>query len=221
MTKRSTIIVGDECFASKEDVRRRVQEIFSRGFLEVEGSDKCFVLALFERHRSAVEKIGAGVARIRVVRVQPWGDPGFEIERIDGTFVDISYKECLTPSTPAHWFRAACRNAVSEQKFDARDRAFAEAAELRCPVTSELLTPESCHVHHDDPWPFESIVKAYIADRFIDLGAVQYVEGDRVTVTAFVDAALSRDFSEYHRARAILRVVSKRANTSILRRRSR
>lgn len=212
------IVVGDEPFVTKASLRRRVQEIFLQGYGEVDSENARFLAELFDRHPSAAEKIGAGIARIRIARMQPWGKHGFEIERVDGTRVDISYLECLSPSTPKHWFRAACRSAVAEQKFAVRDRAFAKTAELVCPITGETISRETCHVHHNDPWPFETIVKAYIADRSIDLSAIVYVDGDGITTSSFADSALAQDFANFHRERAVLRVVSMRANTSILRR---
>jgi hypothetical protein len=217
--KRGPIVVGDETFASKEAIRLRVQELLRRGYRVIDGpEEEKFLLALFARHPSAAEKIGVGISRIRVVRVLPFGTSGFEIERLDGTRTDISYKECLTPSKPAFWFSQSCRSAVVDQIQDAKQQAFLGAAELSCPVTGERITWDSCQVHHEEPWEFEKIVASFIADRSIDPSAIEYDGGDGVTVSRFVDDSLSRDFAEFHRARASLRVVSRIANESILRR---
>jgi hypothetical protein len=212
------IVVGGEQFASKEAVRRRVQEILRRGYRDIDGPEEKFLRSLFIRHQSAAEKIGIGIARIRVVCVLPFRTPGFQIERLDGTRTDISYIECLTPSTPSFWFRQSCRTAVVDQILAVKQVAFAEVTEFPCPVTGELITWENCQVHHEAPWEFEKIVNAFITARAIDPSAIKYVGGDNVAVSSFADVELSRDFAEFHRLRASLLAVSKRANQSILRR---
>lgn len=210
-------LVGDEAFTSKEAIRRRAQEILRRGYREIDGPEEKFLRSLFTRHQSAAEKIGVGIARIRVKRMLPFGTAGFEIERLDGSRTDISYKECLTPSKPPFWFRQACRTAVVDQIQAVKQQAFAESFEFACPVTGEVITLESCHVHHEKPWEFEAIVTAFIVERSLDLLAIQYVGGDNVTKSSFADQTLTRDFAEFHRRRASLCVVSRTANERILR----
>ena len=215
------LVVGDEQFASKAALQRRVQEILRQGLREIVGDDAKFLRSLFDRHPSAVEKYGVGISRIRAVRVLPFGTIGFEIERLDGTRTDISYKECLTPSKPSFWFSQSCRTAVVDQIQAAKQLAFSTAPEIACPVHGTPITWESCQVHHEAPWEFEAIVAAFLAARAISPDTVEYAGGDNVTASSFVDAALAQDFADFHRARAVLRVVSKRANQSTLRRAAR
>ena len=218
MSKPDPINVGGEHFASTAALRRRAQAILRRGYGEVVGPDVTFLLALFARHRSAEEKCGVGIARIRVKSMMPFKTPGFEIERLDGSRTDISYQECLKPSTPNQWFRMACRTAVVDQVQAVKTAAFAEAPQIVCPVTGEPITQDDCHVHHEAPWEFEALVTAFIAEFRVDPAAVEYTGGDGHTQSSFVDVSLSQRFADFHRARALLRVVSARANTSILRR---
>lgn len=216
MTK--TIEIGDERFASKASLKRRVQEILRRGYREVTGADALFLCTLFERHPSAAEKIGPGIKSIRVRRVPPYGTTGLEIERADGSRTDISYQECITPTTPDYWFRASCRSAVVMQITDAKNRAFADSVVIRCPITNEEITRDTCHADHAPPWTFDAIVKAFIGAMDLDVSTVEFVDGDGVTESEFVDQELTISFSEFHRDRAVLRIVSRNANLSLLRR---
>lgn len=212
------VVVGDEQFASKAELKLRLQQMIRCGVRVIEGQEDAFLRALFDRHPSAGEKIGVGIARIRVARVRPFGTIGFEIERLDGSRVDISYKECLTPTGPAFWFSQACRRAVVAQKMATRDHAFTRA-EIPCPVTGELFSRETCEVDHEPPWTFAVILAAFIAERAIDREAVRYVQGDGVTECIFVDDALADDFASFHQARAVLCVVSASGHKELTRRR--
>lgn len=219
MKRHPQMIVGDEQFATKEALRQRAKEILHRGVRKIDGHEAAFLRALFDRHPSAVEKFGVGIAQIRVSPVAPYGKIGFEIERFDGTRTHISYKECLTPTGPVFWFSQACRRAVVAQKLAARDHAFGDAVEIPCPVTGELFSRETCEVDHEPPWTFATILAAFIAERSIDRSAVQYVQGDDVTESIFVDVSLAEDFARFHQTRAVMRVVSANGHKELTRRR--
>lgn len=87
-------------------------------------------------------------------------------------------------------------------------------------VSGDPITAESCHVDHVAPMTFEAIVQAFLAAIGIDAAQVEYLDGDNVTESQFADRELSERFALFHRERAVLRVVSKRANLSLLRRKS-
>lgn len=218
MRSRDPINVGGEHFSSMEALGRRAQEILRRGYGEVVGPDAIFLLALFARHRSAEEKRGGGIAHIRIVTMLPFKNLGFQIEHLDGSRTDISYLECLKPSTPSQWFRRACRTAVVAQIQAVKKRAFADVAQIACQVTGEPITQDTCHVHHEAPWEFETIVTSFLAAFSVDVATVQYTGGDGHTQSSFVDVSLSQRFADFHLARASLCVVSALANTSVLRR---
>lgn len=210
---REKFILGGETFATKAEVKRRTQFVLKSG--RVQPDDDRFLRDLFARHPSAAEKHGPGIAEIRVVTVPPWNTRGFEIRRVDGTTTDISYLECLAPTTPRHWYRAACRTAIAEQVLAAKAAAFAEADCIACPVTGELVGRDDCHVDHAPPWTFEAIADTFAVD--LDLESIGYLDGDNRVRSQFADADLTARFADFHRARAVLRVVSVRANLSVLR----
>jgi hypothetical protein len=214
MAKTTPIVVNDESFPSKAALRRRVQAILYGG--DPDEDSVAFLRDLVRRHRSAAEKIGPGIQTFRIVKVVPYNTAGFEIVRVDGTVTDVSYLECINETTPRHWFPAACRNAVFYQVAHVKDEAFAISDSIQCPITGEPLTRETCHADHAPPWTFEAIVDAFIAEHRMDPSKVNYVEGDGSVGSRFADAQLSARFAAFHLERASLRVVSKRANLSVL-----
>jgi hypothetical protein len=213
---REKFILGGETFATKAEVKRRAQFVLKAG--RIQPDDDRFLRDLFARHPSAAEKHGPGIAEIRVVTVPPWNTRGFQIVRVDGTSTDVSYLECLRPTGPDQWFRAACRTAVRDQIEAARRAAFVGVDSIRCPVTGDVVTVFDGHVDHAPPWTFEAIVSDFLVKTGLDPASLSYEDGDNVVAARFVDRYLEEEFAELHRQIAVLRVVSVRANLSVLRR---
>jgi Protein of unknown function (DUF3223) len=213
-----SIRIAGESFPSIAAVKRRVQGILKADTLSK--ADDMFVHGLLLRHPSAERKIGSGIERIVVQTVKPYGTRGFYIHRIDGTGTNFSYLECLRPSSAIQKFTVACRTSIVSQTHAIRDAAFAECPVIRCPITGEAVTRQNCHVDHAEPWTFQAIVTEFIDDYEIDVASVALTGGsDNTTEEAFTDQSLALTFAAYHRERAQMRVVSRRANLSVLRKR--
>ncbi len=214
-------MVSDIGFPTKATLQEYVKGILNNTAGEVDPKHLPFLIDLFERHQDALSKIGMGVATVRVRLAMPYRTRCFEIERVDGSRTDISYLECLKPSTAKQWFPAACRTAVADQIQAHKDLEFATAdSTSTCPITGDLLTRDNCHVDHAPPWTFAAIVAAFIKENWhIDIHRVGYVDGDNVVESRFAEPATAAEFARFHKERAVLRVVSKRANLSVLRRR--
>lgn len=208
--QREPIVVGDEQFRNLRALRRRVQDILRGGHREVVGQNAKLLLELFKRHPRAEQKFGVGVARVWVACSH--GIASFEIERLDGSRTDISYKKCLSPPTPRNYFVTACRNVVEDQISAARERAFAGAIHIVCPLSGVKFMKSESEVHHQEPYTFEAIVDAFIDEQHLDIATIQYAHGDGVTGNKFADAALTRGFFEFHQHCAILQVVSRSAH---------
>lgn len=218
MPKKQTYEIADEVFQSKQGVIDRVRKLLQR-LGSVDENDESFVMGLLARHRSAAQKIGAGVQRVEVRVVAPYKTHGFYIVRVDGTGTDFSYKECLTPSTPMQKFVAACRTAVLAQRNAVRDAAFADSRLIKCPITGEPITRETGHVDHPAPWTFDAIVEAFVQSNSIDVATVPLAGGgDNETQQSFANEGMTHAFGAFHKERAKMRVVSRRANLSVLRR---
>lgn len=216
---REPIRVGLEVFATKAALTRRVRTILHGGVVgrTLDDEEHAFMLALLARHPDVEEKIGAGVASFYI------GTPlfrvrGFLLRRVDGTQTDFSFLHCITPRTNRADFVAACRRAIADQVVAAREAQFGSDSQLLCPILGIHVTRESSHVDHAPPWTFDVIVDAFVTAEDLDPDRVGVGGfGDGETERVLTDVALLARWCEFHRARATLRVVSKKANLSALR----
>jgi hypothetical protein len=213
MAKREPIIVAGETFQTKKAVEDRCREILYAYPIgaRVAEHHAVFLYDLLKRHTEAETKIGFGVDHFTVQRAEQ-GSQCFNVTRIDGTRIDFSFKACLTPKTPEHDLRAACRTAVVGEKMAFRDRCFA-AGPVFCDVSGEPLTLDNTHVDHAPPYEFEALVAGFLAWR----GAMPPIDPGGGTVTRFLYQSDAESFVTYHNTYAKLRLVSRRVNLSDLR----
>lgn len=214
------LVVGGEKFASKAALRKRAQDILHGPLRVLVGQEHEFVLDLLRRHRRAERKIGGGVSCIRVVQAPKWKqNHAFIVERVDGSTTDFSYLECISPSSSKKKFHAACRALVVHDVLEAKRLAFATGTSTPCPVTGERLTWDDCHVDHAEPMTFERLVADFVRDNSVDVDqAVDHDDEDHAYEQQLTDPILALRFILFHRKFAVLRVVSRRANLSVLRR---
>jgi hypothetical protein len=212
-------LVNGEVFKTKAALQQRAKSILNNTVSEVSEHDLPFLIDLFRLHPDAHDKFGDGdtIKTVRVRLAMPYRTKCFEIERSDRSRTDISYIECLRPSSARNWFAAACRSAVVGQIQAFKREAFATASELTCPISGDPITIETCHVDHASP-PFASIVSSFISDEGIDIRLISITDGDGEVQCLFRDPDMRSLFASYHAAHASLRVVSRRANLSLLRR---
>lgn len=216
-SRRQPIRIGDEVFATKKAAGDRIREILYRyGIGHALGAaDESFMRDVLALHPESEQKIGVGVARIEVR--QNMGSRGFWVVRTDGSATDFSFLACLTPPTHEHDVRRALRTAVRDQVRAFRDRELVPGA--RCAVTMELLDGLEVHVDHDPP--FEDLVRAFMAARGLSFGDMAVVAtADGATDTVLADHALAAEWSVYHAEHARLRLTTRHANLSVLRRQS-
>ena len=201
--------------------------------------DDAFVRENLQNHPDVKEKIGVGIDHF-VVADDGQGSCCIRLVRVDTTSTPISMWSCLNKSNPFDMFSAACRAAVVSDVIAAKNAAFGfgtgpqpgevfDAASvwlmgnpmIICPVKKVGITYSQAHVHHDDPWPFEKIVRAFIESRpDIDANNLcAYVcrNPNLDTKIQLKDLKLATDFYVFHKERARLVVVSGEANTSKLR----
>jgi hypothetical protein len=213
---RKPIVIGRRVFATKKEATEACRAVLYRHpvghtFL---GEDERFLADLILLHAEAEQKIGVGVRSFQVEQNGP--TRGFWITRIDGSRTDFSFIACLTPRTPE-------REALDAMRWAIRDQVVAfRAAKLNpsgnvCEVTGTPITPADAHVDHEPP--FRVLVADFLAQWSVALADVRVMPtADRETVTVLADASLRVAWQEYHRANAGLRLVSREANLSLLRR---
>lgn len=203
----------------KTKARDRCREII--GDLEngelVKGDDAEFLFWLLERHPRAAEKIGQGVASFSVQSAQ-MGTRCFVVHRVDGSSTDFSFYSCITAPDSTALVRRAMRRAIADQTNEFK-RASAARGPLVCAVTSQKLSWDDAHVDHAPP-VFVALADDWAA-RVGGYSAMQIVPAaDGQLGRTLVEGAAADAWAEFHRANARLRIVSKVANLSLLRKRS-
>jgi len=212
------ILIGDTWYPSKKAAADAVRAVLYRypvGF-SVTGDDAAFLADVLSRHPEATVKIGCGVASFQVER--NLGSLGFWLTRLDGTRTDWSFLACLTPPTHKQEVTAGFRAEVRDEVQAFKTQAFDGIRIVRCPITNEAITITDAHVDHDPP--FERLLSDFLTSitRTIAEITVEPTQ-DGATDTRLADRALGQAWAAFHRTHAGLRVVSRSANLSVLRRR--
>lgn len=220
MAKKQPIVINGEAFTTKKDLQERVRSILwsYKDGDAVNMFDTPFLLALFDQHPDAEQKIGVGVNHIEVRRNPVYTQTqGFWIVRTDGTETDISYLECLTPTPHSKRFERACRVAVEPSTMAFKQVFFDNAIGIQpCPLTGDVLTFIGSHVDHVAPQTFKSLLADFVRDMSLDIEKIQ-VDGrgiDGVVQDTIADESLRRQWIQYHNEHAVLRVISRTGNLS-------
>lgn len=224
-TRRSgPYLIGDLTFRTKKAAEAHIQEILHQATVgeSLAVEEMAVMLALLESHPDRDAKIGVGVASIHVQPDSEWRTTRhFVILRTDGTFTDFSFKKCLTPASPLQLFKQACRHTVADQvtRFRASLLDATPEAVLLCPVLGVPIERDEMHVDHTPPWTFDSLVLKFIEQEQIDVQVICVTGfGDNEIRKDFQDSAIRERWQEFHRLNARLRLVSKKANLSDIRR---
>lgn len=227
MKNKVAYVVHGEEFKTLQSLREHVRAIRDSYSDDVNlaADDFAFMCDLLKRHESAEIKAGCGI-REMFVRQEPLHHTRcFWLRRIDGSETDFSVEMCLrnTPESRIMKFKAACRTAIKSEIIAFKEKFFAQQHSAKCPITGETITKQTAHVDHAHPWTFEQIVMAFINEKQIDVDTVKIngIQQDSVLENSMEDTQLERQFIEYHNQRAKLRVISKIANLSIVKRSNR
>ncbi|MFD7913064.1 DUF3223 domain-containing protein [Streptomyces sp. NPDC059752] len=213
--------VNGEHFRTQKALRERMRAVMnSYRYDEVVGeADEEFLRDLITRHPHYGEKVGVGVGGFVVVRTE-WNNRGLMLVRIDGSDIDISWEECLKATPHAQQVRGCLRRAVKEQVLAAVAEAFAQGPVV-CAVTGDGIgSPREADVDHCQP-VFEELAASFILEHGgLEAFVIAPDNAAGFSVAELENSALVTDWQEYHRKHANLRVVTKHANRSILRRKS-
>nr|WP_170181231.1 DCL family protein [Chlorobaculum thiosulfatiphilum] len=218
MGRSIPVTLGSYTFPSKTAADKAIREIRDRyedrvPILEDNAVD--VLLGLVANHPQREEKAGAGVAGFFVAQAPEFNTRCFYVRRVDGTETDISWKEALTPSTPITRLRMACRNAINDQKLAYKDSQWpTRDTEARtCPISGNDFTRDEAHVDHEPPHTLKSLVNEWLAE---NQWTAQDVEidhtGDQKAVDTFMDEAQRESWHRFHKANALLRLVSAEGN---------
>lgn len=220
MSRSAKYEFNGSSFRTKKQIEQHMRAILERTEVgsELQGDDLAFVEALLQHHHRAKQKLGAGIAAIRVDLNTEWKAwKMLTLVRCDGSETDFSYRACIYPRNKLQEFQEACRQAVVPDILEFKRQYYADHADefnqIRCPVTNQIVGWDESHIDHDLPWPFREIVKAYCIERGAQIETID-LDGDEdgACQYQFRDAAIRDDFREFHGQRAQLRVLSKEAN---------
>jgi hypothetical protein len=214
------IVIGEYEFDNKTSLMGFIHEILYKYPLDrsLNIADFEFVCDLLGNHPDSDEKIGVGIAEIHIVEQSQTGkNRHFQITRLDNSSTDFSFLKCIRIPKPYVKFAAACRKVIQPQIVDFRNKSFTFSNFLICPITNEKITASTCHVDHIAPKTFDYLVKEFIKLDGIDVGLVPYVQSDQQIGEIFQDTGIQDRFCSFHQCNAELRVVSKEANLSVLR----
>ncbi len=174
------------------------------------GDEFDLVRDLLDMHHEAEQKIGVGVASIRVAPPFMGPHPGFEVVRTDGSVIDFSYRSCLqTPS-----LRSQVHN-VMRVEIDDLTTAYFESRLAQETFVSDLsgvpLRTNDTAVSY-----FQGPSFAQIADGFgaAETGweAIKLTPSTAHGLGRFVDRNQSERWRTYWAARARLGLLTKSEN---------
>jgi|688.fasta_scaffold582027_2 hypothetical protein len=174
-----------------------------------------FMASYFQAiHHDWTNKVGVGILNIRRVMDSVYGKHrAFQIERVDGSLTDISYiiANIKAPKVD-QTFKQALRWVIEPQIIEYKRAVFSRCPVINCPVSGEALMMGYCHADHYDP-TFEEIVKDFVSTYEIyDYSKVVATSRDNQTKAELKDESIAKLFYEYHKSKAVIRLVSPSVN---------
>lgn len=154
---------------------------------------------------------------IRVAKFQ-FNNKCFEVVPSIREPLIISYRHFidLPKTSKRSVFNKVCRNTIQADLIRVKQAYFKDKAiggKAPCQETKILLEYENLVVDHRQPNTFSVIVDRFIELKNINLDTVNY-EVLPTSLTQFSDRKLADLFREYHKEKALLRVVDKSLNMS-------
>jgi len=172
-----------------------------------------FLLSIFENHSEWDSKQGDGINSISVIKNQY--NKCFQLNRIDGTFTDISFTHSISNRSKVSEVKKACRSAIRECVAKYRNENVIYGTSV-CPITGEVLNKDNTHIDHHD-LTFDLMFNFWLVKYDFDFifSKINKTK-DNSVVTCFTDNSIIEDFIKFHNEKSKLRAVSKKANLSIL-----
>lgn len=196
---------------------KKCQEILYKYNLKAnvnEDDEIQFLLSVFENHNEWESKNGVGIQSISIMQSQ-YGNRCFQLNRIDGTYTDISFTQSIKKPSKISDIKRACRHAIREEVIKYRNDNV-QFGKTVCPFSNEVLTKLNTHIDHYD-LTFDEMFKLWVSEKDINLLYAKVNETkDNEFETYFIDDSIKQDFRIFHNSNSKLRAVSKNANLSTL-----
>lgn len=200
---------------NKKQKTEKCREILYKNKLNesVNDEDKEFLISIFENHSEWGSKKGVGIKSISVINNS--FNKCFQINRIDGSFTDISFVHSISNQSKVYDVKKACRNAIQKEVQDFRDNNVQYGVTV-CPFSKEILNKDNTHVDHYN-LTFNEVYNLWIQNHDFDVIFSKINKtSDNSVLTFFTDKSIDADFLKFHNANSNLRAVSKNTNLSTL-----
>lgn len=213
---RIPIKIGEIEFATKKDALTHYKAILNAYDFgkELNINDFNDIMDLLETHPKVKEKIGVGIDKVKVVKVQ-YNTKSFELVRMDGSTEFFSYtKRINSPRTNFTKFVEACRQAIQKDLRSVKLEYFekhSKKGQVKCQESNELAKYEELNVDHRQPNTFSVIVDRFIELNKLDIEKVEYIQIEGGP-NELKDNKLKQEFRKYHQEKANLRIVKKDLN---------
>lgn len=215
---RIPVEIGDNKFKSKKEALeffKRILNSYDVGET-LSSTDFDNLFCLLEIHPNKNEKIGCGINYFRI-GVAKFKTKSFELVRTDGTHEFFSYTNRINKSKDNFSnFRIACRQAVQKDLIKLKQTFFKEKSKngkVQCQETGEFLKYEELNIDHRQPNTFSVIVDRFLEIKGIELNDIKYIQVNGGP-NMLADKNLKAEFRNYHKEKAILRLVKKELNLS-------
>jgi hypothetical protein len=212
--------IGNHDFSTKAAAETYIRQLLSKwkGQPFICGDDAQFVESLLALHPRQHLIIDCGLKHIKVQEIDK-GYLRFLAVRVDSSIRDFSWRNCLSPKSQRSQVMSICRSVVDPQIIAFRNHFWRNHKTADCPITSEPMTIWNSDVDHAPPNTFAVLVEKWlrVVRSDFELIEIEYRSGYEER-SMFAERWLEDDWSEYHMQLATLRVVSRTANRSILRR---
>jgi len=220
MGGRQPVVLGRVEFKNKKEAHLFFKAMLNkyRNHQTIEEDDATILFALIERHPEALQKIGCGIKRFYKAETDQ-GTSCFWIERFDKSQTDFSYISCVDAKGKSllQEFSEACRETVRESLEIAKDKFFEQNGDaegkVECEVTGEKIAKYESHLDHKKPMTFQIIVQTFLAaSGIMPASEMMSIAQDGQFVTTFVDEKVAKDFKDYHKKVAKLRIITAKKN---------
>ncbi len=215
---RTPIEIGENKFPSKKEALEFYKRILNSYEIgeTLNSTDFDNLFSLLEIHPNKNEKIGCGIDHFRI-GIAKFNTKSFELVRTDGSFEFLSYtKRINKPKDKFSKFRIACRQAIQTDLINLKQSYFKEKAKkgkVKCQETGDFSTYEELNIDHRQPNTFSVIVDRFKEIKNLDLEKIEYLQINGGP-NELADKKLETEFRDYHKDKAILRLVKKELNLS-------
>ncbi len=157
------------------------------------------------------------IENVRIAKVQ-FNTKCFELLYRNGETDYISYRLRITKPKENLYddFRQAARNSIHDDIRSVKQEYFDNYSKkgiVPCQETNIKSNWSELVVDHRQPNTFSVIVDRFIELNKIDLTKVEYIT-DENNFYLFKDKELTESFRDYHKGKAVLRIVRKECNSS-------